>query len=469
MERNVQIGQGGPHFYAMTAPLREALERVQSQLTTGQKAVTYAQMPSGTQAWLDFSASEGKADAYIDGIERHQLRLKMIDGTLAGLSKIAETTRTHLSGGFTAFQAGRSTASNALSMIVDLLNSKNGAVPLFGGGLLSGQVTLSPQAMIDGDATQPGLRTLINERIAADTGNALTGRIAVTSSAASLTLTAQGGVFGFQLKGASASRPDLTVSSVAGPPASMTLSSTAILQDGDYINVTLGLPHGDDVVMSLRAGQDFRAGRFDGVQIAQAVTTKLDSLTPALKTASAMKVAQDYFAGTVARVNGVPAQMATTQQTPTAIPWYLGQAHLDPRRSVQVAAGDQHSIAAGAQANETAFTDLLASVSAMAVLMDDLSMQSQQGQVAMQERLAPALSHRSLIMLQTEFGLVENQLATAKDVQKGIKAIASDYLADANSVDTTQAATELLTLQNQLQASYQAGVNILRLSLVNYL
>lgn len=465
----MQIGAGGPHFYAMTAPLRDALERVQSQMTTGQKASTYSQMPAGTQAWLDFSASAAKADAFIDGLERHQLRLKMMDGTLTGLSKVVETTRTHLVGGYTAFQAGHSTASNALGMMVDLLNSTNGSVPLFGGGLLSAPVTLSAQAMMEGDATQPGLRALIAERIAADTGQGVTGRIAVTSSAASLTLTAQGGVFGFQLKGASASRPDVTISSVAGPPASLSVASAASLQEGDQVTVTLGLPQGEDVVLTLRAGQDFRAGPFDGALLAQAVNTKLAGLTPVLKTASAMKVAQDYFAGQVSRVNEVPAHMATSLKAPTAIPWYLGQDNSDPRRSVQVAAGGGQMIAAGAQANESTFTGLLASVSAMAVLMDDSTMQSQEGQVAMQERLAPALSDRPLIVLQTEFGLVENQLATAKDVQKAVKTIANDYLVDSNRVDTTEAATELLTLQNQLQASYQAGVNILRLSLVNYL
>jgi flagellin-like hook-associated protein FlgL len=87
----------------------------------------------------------------------------------------------------------------------------------------------------------------------------------------------------------------------------------------------------------------------------------------------------------------------------------------------------------------------------------------------MQTRILPALSDRGLAQMQTVFGLVQNQLADAKEVQRGVKTIADNYLSSVNRTDNAEAAAQLLALQNQLQASYQAGANILKLSLVNYL
>lgn len=465
----MRIGQAGSNFYAMTAPLRDALADVQSQLSTSQKANSYGLMPTGTQAWLDFSASASKAQSLIEGIERHQLRLKMVDQTLTGLGRVVETTRSHLVGGLTAFQAGQSTASNALGMVTDLLNSKNGSVPLFAGNALSGDAVLNADALLNGDGVQPGLRMLIAERVAADTGGGTLGRLALNSATSHLTLAEQGGVFGFQIKGGSASRADIAISYHDGPPSSLNVASTASLQEGDQISLQLGLPYGEDVTLTLRAGQDFPAGPFNGSAIEQALNAKLSALTPRLKTASAMRVTQDYFAGQVTRVNEVPAQQGLTLQAPLLVSWYVGQAHTNPRQSVQIIAGAGEPLAAGVQANEDAFTSLLAPLAAMAVLMEDPTMVSQDGQTAMQTYLAPSLHDRSLLTLQTGFGLIDNQLSTAKDVQTSAKRIAEEFLAESNHVDMTEAAAQLLSLQNQLQASYQAGVNILRLSLVNYL
>jgi flagellin-like hook-associated protein FlgL len=131
--------------------------------------------------------------------------------------------------------------------------------------------------------------------------------------------------------------------------------------------------------------------------------------------------------------------------------------------------GEGQTIRAGVQANEAVFTDILAAAASLAVLVEDTTLQTRDGQAAMQSRILPALSERGLAQMQAVFGLVQNQLADAKEVQRGVKTIADDYLSSTNRTDNAEAAAQLLTLQNQLQASYQAGANILKLSLVNYI
>lgn len=465
----MRVGSSTQTFYQMTSGLRGALDTVQRQMSTGQKASSYGAMGLQTQNWLDFSAVESQATALIDGIGRQQTRLKMIDGMLTSMGKTLTTTRTLLSGGLTAFQAGQSTAQNALALMTDLLNTKNGDVPLFGGAALSGDVTISARAMIDGDGTQPGLRALINERVAAETGGGTLGRLTLASTATNVTLTEAGGAFGYRLKGAYSSQAGLTITQASAPTPSLTLGGSVALQAGDTITVTLGLPSGPDETITLTAGEaDFPAGLLSGAKLADALNTRISALTPQLKSAAALRVAQDYFAGSMRRVSGTPAA-ATALGAATAVPWYLGQSSADPRQSVQVMVGEAQTVRAGAQANETVFGQLLAGIASVTVLMEDPALQNTEGQAAMKNRFMPTLEGGELAKVQTVFGLIQNQLSDAEGRHKAVKTIASNYLADTNRTDNTEAAAQLLTLQNQLQASYQAGANILKLSLVNYL
>lgn len=467
----MRVGNSAQSFYQMTQPLRSALESVQMQMSSGQKSWTYGEMGVNTQTWLNFSQAQDQAKAYIDGISRHQLRLKMMDSALTGMAKSVTSARTIITSGPNALAAGKISAENALGMMADLLNSKNGRQPLFAGTAISGDASITGKAMLDGDANQSGLRTLIQERIAAETGGGTTGRLALTSSASSTTLTQNGGAFGFRLLSADSTSAAVSISGPSGTPSALTIASGGPLNAGDKINVKLGLPDGSEQTLTLIAGEDgFPAGSFSGAALASALSTKIAALTPALKAATAMDVAQDYFAGSVQRVSGTPASAATAfNTTATAIPWYQGQTSADPRHSVAALVGDQQTLYSGAQANESTFQNLLAPMAAMAVLLEDPAMQNAAGQEAFQTFVLPKLDTMGLSKVQVEFGLIQKQFSDANEVQSAAQKIAEDFLSKTNRADTTELAAQLLTMQNQLQASYQAGANILKLSLVNYL
>lgn len=121
------------------------------------------------------------------------------------------------------------------------------------------------------------------------------------------------------------------------------------------------------------------------------------------------------------------------------------------------------------QANEKAFTDPLAALAATAVLLEDPAMQTSDGRMALQTSALPKLETNGLAGMQVEFGVIQKQFDDAKAVQDGIRTIANNYLADSNRADTTELSAQLLALQNQLQAAYQAGARVLKLTLTDYI
>ncbi len=466
----MRVDGTSPNFYDMTRGLREAFQTVQKQIATGQKANQYGELGTRTQSWLDYARAATQAEAYTSAIAQQNVRVKLIDSTLGGLVKTVQSASSVLNGGLETLKSGSTIARNAFAMVTDLLNTQNGTVPLFGGGARTGAATLSADAMMNGDGTQPGLRTLINERIQAETGGNDLGRLTITGSGSGVTLTRSGGVFGYKVLGVTSSNPGVSAHIAAGPPQTTSITSSAALQAGDTIIVKLGLPDGSEQSVTLSVGDGGLApGSFDGSAFATALSGKLASVTPALKTAAALQVAKDYFAGTMSRVSGSPATSATTLAAASPVNWYLGTKATDPRTSFRAQVSDQQMIAAGVQANEAVFTNPLAALAATTVLLEDPAMQTAEGRTALQSSLLPKLAPDGLTTMQVEFGIIQKQYDDAKGVQAGIKTIADTYLANENHVDNTELSAQLLTLQNHLQASYQAGARILKLTLTDYI
>lgn len=466
----MRVDGSSPNFYDMTRSLRETFDSIQRQMATGQKANAFGELGTRTQPWLDYAQSASQADAYRASIAQHGNRLKLIDGTLSGLIKTAQSASSLLNGGLETFKSGQTVARNAFAMFSDLLNTQNGTVPLFGGGARVHPAILSGDAMLDGDGSQVGLRTLINERIAAETGGEHLGRLAITSAASSVTLTQSGGAFGYSIIGAQASVTGLNTNIAAGPPRAMTISSSVSFAQGDTITMTLGLPDGSQQSVTVEYGADGLApGPFNGAALANAISAKLATLTPALKTATAIRVATDYFAGTMSRVAGASASTATSLAPAETVSWYKGTQASDPRQSSRAQISEGQAVGVGVQANEPAFTRPLAAIAAATVLLEDPTLQTQEGRAALQATILPKLAPEAFQSLQVEFGMIQKQLDDAQAVQTSIKTLADNFLLKENRADPTELSAQLLALQNQLQASYQAGARILKLTLTDYI
>ena len=69
----------------------------------------------------------------------------------------------------------------------------------------------------------------------------------------------------------------------------------------------------------------------------------------------------------------------------------------------------------------------------------------------------------------TEFGSAQSALTSAKERHQSTKGYLNTTLAGVENVTTEEVATQILSLQTQLQASYQVTSMLSKLSLTNYL
>ena len=83
--------------------------------------------------------------------------------------------------------------------------------------------------------------------------------------------------------------------------------------------------------------------------------------------------------------------------------------------------------------------------------------------------LAEDANGSSIAGIAGEFGVASSSMDDAKTQAKASKAALQDSLDGIEGVSTEEVASKLLSLQTQLQASYQVTSMLSKLTLVNYL
>ena len=204
-----------------------------------------------------------------------------------------------------------------------------------------------------------------------------------------------------------------------------------------------------------------------------------------LSAASSQVAAQEFFAGSPnnppKRVPGPPFATATlppsnggAAATKTVI-WYRGDDGADPARNTSTVQVDQgQTVGTGARANEEAFRVGLAQFAIMAVENFPAGDTNSQARYeAMTARVSEKLGFgggtQKPAELITEFGSAQSALSSAKERHQSTKGYLNTTLAGVENVTTEEVATQILSLQTQLQASYQVTSMLSKLSLTNYL
>ena len=179
------------------------------------------------------------------------------------------------------------------------------------------------------------------------------------------------------------------------------------------------------------------------------------------------------------RVPGADPYTATNPPTNAGVKdtviWYRGDDATDPARSTATVQVDQgQTVGTGARANEEAFRVGLAQFGIMAVETfpaDDSN--SKARYEAMAERVGDRLGFGGTTQkpteLITELGSAQTALANAKERHQSTKDYLTTTLSGVENVTTEEVATQILSLQTQLQASYQVTSMLSKLSLTNYL
>lgn len=177
------------------------------------------------------------------------------------------------------------------------------------------------------------------------------------------------------------------------------------------------------------------------------------------------------------RVGSSPLGSATTlvNGSATTVQWYLGNdGPGSPRSTAMARVDDSVTVQYGAQANEDAIRKELQAVAVFGTFSTSPTGQYSGGQVAaLSLRVTQALTkqpgEQRIEDIQTDIAMAQNTMKDAGTRQTQAKAQLQTIIDQAESASPDQVASEILSLQNALQASYQVTSNLAQLSLVKFL
>jgi flagellin-like hook-associated protein FlgL len=177
------------------------------------------------------------------------------------------------------------------------------------------------------------------------------------------------------------------------------------------------------------------------------------------------------------RVGSTPASSATTLVNGSAntVKWYTGNDGPGSPRSTAVArVDDSVTVQYGAQADEDAIRKQLQAVAVYGTFSTSPTGQYSGAQVAAlslrtTQALTPQAGQQKIEDIQTDIAMAQNTMKDASTRQTQAKAQLQNIVDQAESASPDQVASEILSLQNALQASYQTTANLAQLSLVKYL
>ena len=287
----------------------------------------------------------------------------------------------------------------------------------------------------------------------------------------------------------SANPPGVSATFAGGAPASLSLG-VVTPAPGDTITLTLGMHDGTTQTVTLTAkaaGDATGSGEFaiganpaaTAANLSGALATALQGAAgTALAASSASRASQNFFDGS-ASAGLAPRRVAGNGYAETAsagtVIWYQGDdASADARATASVRVGASRDVAIGAQANEAPIRTMLASIASIAAQ----DFKDSAGNVDVARYRAAADRAQTLIVsepggaslgsIATDFGLAARSMSDAKSEAQAAKTTLLDSLEGIETVSTEEVAAKLISLQTQLQASYQVTGMLSQLSLVNY-
>ncbi|MEH3145910.1 MAG: hypothetical protein PGN34_11305 [Methylobacterium frigidaeris] len=340
---------------------------------------------------------------------------------------------------------------------------------------------------------QDGSQSLVDLRASSDP-KAGAGTFLIGASAAESAANLRGALGGAVVTGAqSGTPPGVAVVLSGGSAASAAVTVAQQPVAGDSVKITLGMRDGTTRTLTLTAAT--KAGGANTFVIGATAAETAGNLRTALGTAldaaattdlaasAATRAADDFFAGSgsaglsprrvVTDAAGNATGFAADPGGRTVI-WYKGDdTSSDPRTTTTVQISANQTVGIGAQANEAALRGALAGIAVMASVSfdgattDDARFQAYATRI--QAQVKPTDGSQTLEQIATEFGLAASTVATQKADNAATKSILQSAIDGVESASMEEVATKLMTLQTQLQASYQTTSTLAKLTLANYL
>src|SRR5215469_14287940 len=303
-------------------------------------------------------------------------------------------------------------------------------------------------------------------------------------------------VFGFKLASVKNNLTNATVLGPSGTPPSISVDLATNPQPNDTLTFTFNLPDGttQDLTLTATTTQPPPTNTFliganaaaTAANLQQTLTTSVKTLAATqLTAASAVEAAHNFFdtdAGQPPmRVKG-PSFTTATQLiagTPAnTVTWYTGDtsASSGARNSVTARVDPTTTVAYGVQANEQGLRSAIEAVAVFAATnFSPTNTNSTAAYGALAQRVSLALNvqpgngTQTSQDIETDLANVQNTIKTTTTQQTQTQATLQDFVQGITGVSNETVASELLTVQTELQASLQTTAMLSKLSLVNYL
>ena len=481
--------------------LRNQLETLQRQLSTGRKSDSYAGLGLDRGLTIGLRSHLSAISGYQQSIDQVGVRLDIAQTALTQIQSIAQGAKTTAMvskftlGGDTQ-TADQKALRLQLDQLLDVLNISTGDRYLFSGNSVDQTPVETTDHILEGTAGKAGLKQIIAERRLADLGAGGLGRLNITSPSATAVNIAEDAVspFGFKLVGAVTNPSGTTVGAPAGSPPAMTVDLGATNPNaGETITFTFRLPDGSTEDIKLTATDQSPPGPNQFViggntpttrtNMQAALATALGTLAgTALTAASAVAAGNDFFntdaANPPQRVAGPPFTTATALVDGTAantVSWYVGEAGSGPARATATVRADQSlTLNYGMRANEQALRSAVQSIAVFAATSYSGTDPNAAGSYeALQRRVATALSEPSgqqqISEIAGELAGVQTALKTSSDRHRQTTGTLEGMLNQVEGVTTEEVAAKILALQTSLQATLQTTALLLQTNILRYL
>jgi len=415
---------------SLLSTMRQQLEDMQRQLSTGQKAATYGALGAGRTQSITFRSKLSELNSYLQNSDVLSMRVSLLDKSMSRLEDIPSDAAASIDPNTynidsTGTTTGQKSAKIALNEVIGLLNSEADGRYLMSGKSTDTKPVVSMDEMLNGSGTKAGLKQVVAERYTADLGTGKLGRLDLGTATGAVandtvTITRQGATttppsvsaeFGYKLSGASASTTDtthITVTPTSGTDSAGKTVTTAYnvqfgsgLQAGDSVSLELENPDGTKSTVKLTATLTDPPGDGQFTMVQDTSTTPPtvdvaataakfqarlnDSLTTETKTsfqaASMMRASDTFFDTTSGKMpQRVDAASAADLATATGlrdgtdtdtVQWYKGyNAAIDPN---DVSTSPRNDVTARVDSNITVGYGVRANETAYANLVRSLA------------------------------------------------------------------------------------------------
>jgi flagellar hook-associated protein 3 FlgL len=342
--------------------INNQLTNLSTELSTGVKSQTYAGMGVNEGFAVAARAQLSNISAFTTTmtnvntiISAANTALQSLSDTASSVQSSAAATPQNLtSSGQTIAQQN---AASQLSSIVGILNTQVGDRYIFSGSAINTPAVASADDIMNGTATQAGLKQVISERQQADLGTSGLGRLVITSPTATSVQVAEdvaGSPFGFKLSSVNSSLSGATVTGPAGSPAAVSVDLGATNPNpGDQVSFSFKLPDGTTESVQLTATNttppptgSFTIGATSTItagNLNTALNSSISTLANTALVAASAVAAGDNFFNTDTAIGTAANNKAATAAPITGATLLSGGANTDSL-AANFAAGDSITV-----------------------------------------------------------------------------------------------------------------------------